>query len=149
MITITKLGENNLEEFKLLLSLFNDVFENGSETVPGDRYLTDLLKRENFIVYAAFNNLKLIGGLTAFVLPQYYYESSSVYLYDLAVAVSHQRNGVGKLLMEALNAYCKNHNLKEVFVQTERDEQTAISFYRSTGGKELDVKHFTYHLSSM
>lgn len=146
MITVKQLGENEIDEFKLLLSLFNAVFENDVAIVPTHNYLINLLKQESFLVFAAVNNGDLAGGLTAFVLPQYHSQSASVYLYDLAVAIPYQRQGIGKLLITELNAYCKARNFKEVFVQTESDETTALSFYRSTGAEEMEVRHFTYHL---
>ena len=147
MITVKQLAENDLQDFKFLIALFNTVFDNVYTSLPEDTYLINLLRQENFLVYAAFKDDKLAGGLTGFVLPAYYGQSASVYLYDFAVGTPFQRTGIGKLLITELKSYCKTRNFKEVFVQTESDETTALLFYRSMGGKETDVRHFTYRLN--
>ena len=97
-----------------------------------------------FVVFVARHGDTVIGGLTAYVLAGYYSESSEVYLYDLAVAASFQRKGIGRKLLQALTGFCRENNFREFFVQADEVDTHALEFYRSTGGRPEKVVHFTY-----
>jgi aminoglycoside 3-N-acetyltransferase I len=86
----------------------------------------------------------VVGGLTAHILPSYYSSSSEVYLYDLAVKTSFQRKGIGKKLLLALTAYCRENNYKAFFVQADEADSHALEFYSATGGSPEKVVHFNY-----
>jgi ribosomal protein S18 acetylase RimI-like enzyme len=90
---------------------------------------------------------KVVGGLTAYTLQQYYSERPLVYIYDLAVLSHYQRQGIGKLLMEEITAFCKGIGMEEVFVQADQVDQHAIEFYQATGGIAEQVVHFYYPLN--
>lgn len=87
---------------------------------------------------------KIVAGLTAHDLPSTYFESNEVYVYDLAVTKEHQRNGIGKQLLAELAKICKTKGESEFFLQADFDDINAIEFYRSCGGMEENVIHFSY-----
>jgi aminoglycoside 3-N-acetyltransferase I len=147
-ITISKLNDKDLLKFKNVIRLFEEVFEMRDLSLPEDAYLKKLLSRKNFIVLAAFEDNTVIGGLTAYVLEQYYSDKPLVYVFDLAVSEKYQRKGVGTRLIKNINEYSKEMGYEEVFVQADRVDDYAVDFYRSTKPtEEEDVVHFYYSLN--
>lgn len=146
--TCIRLGQTDLVLFKELLMVFEEVFELKEYCMPPDSYLQQLLGDPKFMVYVAVVDTKVIGGLTAFILPSYNFMSSEVYVYDLAIRSNFQRQGYGKLLMSTLQSDCKQRGFREVFVQADLVDKHAIDFYRALGGTPEDVVHFYYPLSS-
>jgi aminoglycoside 3-N-acetyltransferase I len=142
-IEIKQLTKEDLSTFKLLIDLFNMVFEE--EPVNGENgNLTKLLGSKNFIAIAAVSENEVLGGLTAFELPMYYSEYSEIFLYDLAVKPEYQRMGIGKRLIHGLKEYCIKNGIKEFFVMAHEEDEHAIEFYRATGGKSEKVVNFLY-----
>lgn len=145
-IIIKKLSSEDFEKFKVLINLFEDVFEMENFKMPADSHLQKVLSKDNFIVFAAEADGKIVGGLTAYILEQYYAAIPLVYIYDLAVNRTFQRQGIGKMILAELKLYCKGIGVKEVFVQADIADKHAIEFYRTTGGIAEDVIHFDYLL---
>ena len=146
-IEIKKLNELDLDKFIELIRVFEDVFEMENFNIPDDDYLQKLLEKEDFFVFAATLKNRVVGGLTCYVLQQYYSKLPLVYIYDLAVKTKLQRQGIGTNLIAKVNEYCKEIGMEEVFVQADRIDDYAIDFYRKTGGTEEDVVHFYYPLN--
>ncbi len=145
-VHIKKLGPGEMDQFATLINVFEEVFDMENLLGPDPGYLENLLRKESFMVYVAMFGERVIGGLTAYVLPSYYFQSSEVYIYDLAVDTPFQRKGTGRKLIEAIKADCKALGLREVFIQADRIDEHAIGFYQSTGGKSTEVVHFSYPL---
>lgn len=141
---IKHLLHGDIAAFRQLLDVFADVFEMKDFSPPDDAYLKRLLAREEFIVLVANEIDTVIGGLTAYMLPSYYGRSSELYLYDLAVRTAFQRRGVGRKLLESLTAYCREHGVREFFVQADAPDEQALNFYSALGGIPEKVVHFTY-----
>ena len=89
---------------------------------------------------------QIIGGLTAYLLPGYQTKKSSIFIYDLGVATNFQRQGIGKKLLDSLLDYAKNHQIQDVFVDTElEDNEDALAFYQKTGfDNQAKVVQYTY-----
>ena len=89
---------------------------------------------------------KIVGGLTAYVLPGYQTKKSSIFIYDLGVATSFQRQRIGKSLIDKLLDYAKKHRIQDVFVDTElEDNEDALAFYQKTGfDNQAKVVQYTY-----
>lgn len=141
-----RLKADDLPYLKTLIHVYEEVFEMERFAFPRDGYLQALLQREGLIFFVAMAEEKVIGGLTAHVLPSVYFESAEVYVYDLAVQSSYQRKGVGRNLMASLSKYCREQGYREIFVQADLVDQHALDFYRATGGQAERVVHFSYAL---
>jgi len=140
---IKQLTKEDLSTFNLLIDLFNMVFEE-EPTIGENRNLSKLLGSSNFIAMVASSDNEVFGGLTAFELPMYYSEYSEIFLYDLAVKPEYQRMGIGKRLIHSLKEYCIKSGIREFFVLAHEEDEHAIEFYRSTGGKSEKVVNFLY-----
>jgi len=148
LIEIKKLEKENLSEFIELITLFEAVFEMKDFSIPATNYLQKLLNRDDFGVFVAKLDGKVVGGLTTYVLEQYYSKKPLAYIYDLAVDTSLQRKGIGKNLISATRHFYKNEGFEEVFVQADKADDYAIDFYRKTNPtKEEQVVHFCYKLN--
>ncbi|MBM9590222.1 GNAT family N-acetyltransferase [Leptospira sp. 201903075] len=145
-IEIKKLSSGDLNQFIELIRVFEDVFEMKNFQIPKSEYLQSLLNRDDFYVFVSIFEDRVIGGLTTYTLRQYYSEKTLVYIFDLAVLTKYQRQGIGKSLIQGINAYCKDLGVEEVFVQADLVDDYALDFYRATGGLAEDVVHFTYPL---
>ncbi len=140
---IKHLTNKDWATFNLLINLFNTVFEEEPKTGSEANSLR-LLNNNHFIAIVALAENEVLGGLTAYELPMYYSDSSEVFLYDLAVKPEHQRLGIGKGLIQSLKEHCIKNGIKEFFVMAHEEDEHAIEFYRSTGGKSEKVVNFLY-----
>src|SRR4051794_6601397 len=95
-IEIKKLTQQEVVQFIDLIRLFEDVFEMKNFSIPDKDYLQMLLEEDNFLVFVAVSESKVVGGLTSYVLRQYYSRGPLAYVYDLAVATAFQRQGIGR-----------------------------------------------------
>lgn len=142
-----KLLVHEVDDFVALIRVFGDVFEMKDLAIPTENYLKELLQRNDFMAFVASANSEIVGGLTCYVLNQYYSTKPLAYIYDLAVKTDFQRQGTGRKLISAVKEYCGGNGFEEVFVQADEVDDYALEFYRSTGiTKEEKVRHFYYTL---
>jgi aminoglycoside 3-N-acetyltransferase I len=138
---------DELDQLLDLISVFEDVFEMKPFKRPNETYLKGLLNQDHFFAVVARTDSKIIGGLTVYVLDQYYAEKPLAYIYDLAVLTEYQRKGVGRKLIEFTNEYCRGLGFQEAFVQADKVDDYALEFYRSTNPTaEEQVVHYSYML---
>jgi aminoglycoside 3-N-acetyltransferase I len=146
-VEIKRLDESDLPRFKSLIDLFNMVFEENRSNIGNDAHLSRLLGDPQFIAMVALAEQEVAGGLTAYELPLYYANHSEVFLYDMAVKQEYQRMGIGKELIRSLKEQCRGSGVKEFFVLAHEEDEHAIEFYHSTGGKSEKVVNFLYETS--
>jgi aminoglycoside 3-N-acetyltransferase I len=142
---VRRLTTDDTVTFKQLVELFCDVFDMQKDGIAESR-LQQLLAAPHFVVLAAFENDKVCGGLTGYIMPMYYHTQSELYLYDMAVAATHQRQGIGRMLISAATAYCSVNNISTMFVEAHAEDQHAVEFYRNTGGVAEQAVHFNYRI---
>ncbi len=145
---IVKLTYQDRGKFLELIRVFEDVFEMRNFLMPDEDYLQELLGKNDFLIFVALLDNKVVGGLTAYTLQQYYSKRPLVYIYDLAVKTEFQRQGIGTLLIASITSYCKEIGVEEVFVQADLEDDYALEFYRSTGAIAEQVVHFNYPLNA-
>jgi aminoglycoside 3-N-acetyltransferase I len=143
-IQVRKLSQEDVSTFKLLIHLFNVVFEEDESAMSSDVNLFKLLSNNHFVAMAAFYQDELAGGLTAYELPMYSSDKSEIFVYDLAVKPEYQRRGIGKRLIQHLKEYCFENGIDEFFVLAHEEDIHAVEFYRATGGKSEKVVNFLY-----
>jgi aminoglycoside 3-N-acetyltransferase I len=146
-LEIKKLASRDLGDFVELLRIFETVFTMENFTAPPESHLENLLKKGDFLTFVAKSGHKVVGGLTVYILDQYYTLKPLAYIYDLAILKQFQRKGIGKKLIAHLVEYCQLNGFEEVFVQADKVDDYAIEFYRSTNiTNEEQVVHFYYSL---
>jgi aminoglycoside 3-N-acetyltransferase I len=129
-----------------LLRTFGDAFEEldtYTSKRPGDDYLRQLLSRDYFIALVAMKGNDVVGGIVAYELIKFEQERSEIYLYDLAVATAHRREGVATALIRRLQEIAAERGAYVIFVQADTgiDDEPAIALYKNLGRPE-NVLHF-------
>ncbi|SDI81780.1 MULTISPECIES: AAC(3)-I family aminoglycoside N-acetyltransferase [Halomonadaceae] len=128
-----------------LLTTFGEAFDE-AETYgsarPDDAYLRRLLGSDTFIALAALSGNDVVGGLTAYELIKFEQARSELYIYDLAVAEAHRRQGIATGLIQKIRQIAFERGAYVVFVQADRGDAAAIALYSKLGGPCEDVLHF-------
>lgn len=145
---IVHLGPQDLQLMHDMNTLFGEVFDD-AETYctrrPRPDYLERLLGRDSFVALAAVraDTGEPVGALAAYELHKFEQERSEFYLYDLAVAETHRRQGLATALIRALQAIAAERGASVVFVQadTTAEDAAAIALYSKLGTAEA-VLHF-------
>jgi aminoglycoside 3-N-acetyltransferase I len=130
------------------VSALNDMFghafsdrETYSAAPPSADYLQSFLSKDHIIVLAAFVEEDIVGGLVAYELQKLERERSEIYIYDLAVAEPHRRQGIATALIDHLREIARQRGAWVIYVQADYGDDPAIALYTKLGTRE-DVMHF-------
>lgn len=139
-----QLTRDDIASFRQLLAMFGTAFGDVStyqDAPPSDAYLSGLLAKPHVVALVAEQREVVVGGLVAYVLEKFERERSEAYIYDLAVAEQHRRQGLATQLIELLKPIAKSLGAYVIFVQADHGDEPAILLYESLGTRE-DVYHF-------
>ena len=150
--TFEQLTTSDIPLLKDLLRVFGEAFEDVETyqgAVPADDYLRSLLTMPHFIVVVARSGPlcnEVVGGLAAYELQKFERERREIYIYDLAVAKEHRRQGVATGLIAELKRVAATRGAYVIYVQADKDDAPAIALYQGLGRRE-DVHHFDFIVS--
>src|SRR5687767_2966013 len=119
---------------------FNDV-ETYGKNRPSAAYFQKLLGSDYFIALTALKDEEVVGGIAAYELKKFEQERSEIYIYDLAVAAAHRRQGIATALIQELKNIAASRGAYLIFVQADLGDDPAIALYTKLGARE-DVLHF-------
>ncbi len=143
-ISTHRLAPDQEKQLRAVLDLFGREFGDVptySHHPPDSGYLRNLLASPGFIALAAFDGETVVGGLAAYVLPKFEQARSEIYIYDLAVAGSHRRQGVATALVGHLKREAVALGAYVIYVQADYGDDAAVALYARLGRRE-DVMHF-------
>jgi aminoglycoside 3-N-acetyltransferase I len=141
---IRRIAPNEVALMEALLTTFGEAFEDietYSAARPGAAYLARLLGSDTFIAIAALKSGTVVAGLAAYELRKFEQERSEIYIYDLAVAAAHRREGIATALIRELQAIAAERGAYVIYVQADIVDTPAIALYSKLGVRE-DVLHF-------
>lgn len=124
---IKKLNSYSLANFKSLIEIFKNVFEN-DEPIANDEHLGKLLTNPDFFAFVVLLNNEVVGGLTIYVLHWYFGTKPIAYIYDVGISPEVQGQGLGKALIAAVCNFCKQNDFEDAYVEAESDDIDAVSF---------------------
>jgi len=142
--SICQLTRDDVALMKAMLTMFGEAFDEidtYTKAVPSAGYLQRLLDSRHFIALAALKDSTVVGGLGAYELQKFERERSEIYIYDLAVAAAHRREGIATALIGELKLIAATRGADVIFVQADRGDAAAISLYTKLGIRE-EVLHF-------
>lgn len=145
---IKKLSAGDLADFRTLIGIFKEVFEN-NEPIASDEQLNKLLANPDFIVFVITVNDHVVGGLTLYVLHRYLSTKPVAYIYDVGVRPDYQHQGLGKALIAEVCSFCQQQGFEDAYVEAESEDTDAVHFYRKTKfSSEMHAVHFTYSFAN-
>lgn len=147
---VRTLTAGDAETLKALNTLYGHAFEDPvayGGNLPSQSYLAGLLAKDHFIAVVASIGDAIVGGLTAYVLDKGEQERSEIYIYDLAVADAHRRQGIATALIRHLQDVAAARGSYVIFVQADLVDAPAIALYESLGTKET-AHHFDISVPS-
>ena len=143
-VTVRRLGPPDVEALRALNVMFAAAFDD-QETYavapPDDRWIREVLAKPHVIALAAEAGGAVVGGLVAYELDKLEQARREVYIYDLAVAEAHRRQGVATALIERLREIAAERGAWVIYVQADYGDDPAITLYTKLGVRE-DVMHF-------
>ena len=142
--SIRLLAPADVALMEAMLTTFGEAFdevETYSGVRPSTAYLERLLGSDYFIALAALKKREVVGGIAAYELHKFEQERSEIYIYDLAVAAAHRREGIATALILELKKIAVTRGSYVIFVQADLGDTAATSLYTKLGRRE-DVLHF-------
>jgi aminoglycoside 3-N-acetyltransferase I len=142
--SIRKLEPGDAELFRSLNAMFGEAFgdaEAYGAAPPSDADLETLLAKQHVIPIVALAEGDVVGGLVAYELDKFEQSRSEIYIYDLAVAEAHRRQGIATALIERLRETAAERGAWVIYVQADLGDEPAIALYTKLGRRE-DVLHF-------
>ena len=143
-VRLHQLQRSDIAMMRAMLAMFGDAFEDArtyTAAQPDSAYLEALLGGDQFIALAALKRDELVGGIAAYILPKFEQVRSEIYIYDLAVAVAHRREGIATAMIQELGRIATARGAWVVYVQADQGDEPAIALYTKLGERE-DVLHF-------
>ncbi len=145
-LSVRQIRPDDVALMEALLATFGDAF-NEVDTYTGNRpsaaYLRRLLGSDEFVALVALKGADVVGGIAAYELRKFEQERSEIYIYDLAVAAAHRREGIATALIEELKTVAATRGAYMIFVQADTgvEDEPAIALYTKLGSRQ-DVLHF-------
>ncbi|MCG6658580.1 AAC(3)-I family aminoglycoside N-acetyltransferase [Halomonas campisalis] len=151
-VNIRQLSKNDIPLMEAMLSMFGEAFNDVAtytENRPAPEYFHNLLGGETFIALAALKKGDVVGGIAAYELKKFEQERSEIYIYDLAVASGHRRQGVATALIEKLKEVAVERRAYVIIVQADTgvEDRPAIALYTKLGRRE-EILHFDIPVES-
>ena len=141
---ILRLGPSELELMRALNAVFAAAFDDPASYAadpPDDDWLKRMLAREHVIALVARHDGEVVGGLVAYELEKFEKARREIYIYDLAIAEAHRRQGLATALIGRLKQIARARAAWVIFVQGDHGDDPALALYDKLGTRE-EVLHF-------
>lgn len=141
MIQIKRLGPADAD---ILTHVATDVFDDPILVSSAQEFLDD--PRHRLVV--ALDGDLVVGFVSAVIYLHPDKPAPELWINEIGVTPTHQRQGIGKMLLESILEESRQSGCLEAWVLTERGNLAAMAMYRSVGGMEEspDPVMFTFHL---
>lgn len=128
-------------DFDLLRSAGDDVFDDAVEPDRAEEFLAD----PRHHIAAAIVDGAIVGMATGvhYIHPD---KPPELWINEVGVAAAHQRQGIGRRVVDALLEHARTLGCHEAWVLTEESNTTARRLYASAGGVEDRVVYVTFDL---
>jgi len=127
---------------RLVPSDENLVRELATYEGPGDP--EGLLADPRALMLVAFDDERPVGFVLAHELPRRHGDRSKLFVYEVDVAETHRRRGIGSELLARLADLARERGIRVGFVLTDEDNAAANALYRSAGGTSAAEVTWTF-----
>jgi ribosomal protein S18 acetylase RimI-like enzyme len=127
-----------------LSNVAEDVFDDPIVEASASEFLND--PRHRLVI--ALDDHIVVGFVSAVIYLHPDKPAPELWINEVGVAPTHQRQGIGKRLLQAALENAKQAGCTEAWVLTERTNEAAMAMYKSAGGDETlpDPTMFTFKL---
>jgi ribosomal protein S18 acetylase RimI-like enzyme len=109
---------------------------DGYPTSAPDYLVRFLTSPDNVLIVATLDRVP-VGFLLAYLLDRADRDQRMMLLYEIGVAESHRRRGIGTQMITQLKTICRAKNLMKMWVPTGRSNIAATRLYASTGATPM------------
>jgi ribosomal protein S18 acetylase RimI-like enzyme len=133
-----------LTDSHTLINVAENVFDDPIVESSAKEFLADLRHR----LVVALDGGLVVGFVSAVIYVHPDKPAPELWINEIGVAPTHQRQGIGKSLMQAILDEAKRSGCTEAWVLTDRSNLPAMAMYKSAGGEETlpDSVMFTFEL---
>ena len=103
--------------------------------MPSVEYLSRFLTRSDNVLIVAIDGDQPVGYLVAYLLDRVDRDQQMMFFYEISVAETHHRRGVGAAMIRLLKACCREQGVMKMWVHTNKSNIAAMGLYQSTGGE--------------
>ena len=141
LIEVKRLGPH---DGSVLNNVAEDVFDDSIVESSAQTFLAD--PRHRLVV--AMDKDLVVGFVSAVIYVHPDKPAPELWINEIGVTTTHQGQGIGKALMQAMLAEAKQSGCSEGWVLTDRTNLPAMAMYKSAGGEEAlpDQTMFTFRL---
>jgi len=129
MIEIRLLGPVDVDT---LSNVAPDVFDDPIVVSSAQEFINDTRHR----LVVAIDNDIVVGFVSAVIYLHPDKVAPELWINEVGVALTHQGQGIGKMLLRRTLEEAQKVGCKEVWVLTERGNSAAMALYKSVGGIE-------------
>jgi ribosomal protein S18 acetylase RimI-like enzyme len=118
---------------------------------PSETYLETFLSKAENVFIVAFDATEPVGYVVAYLLDRLDRDQRMMFFYEIGVAESRRRRGIGRGLINALKFVAREENVMKMWVPIGRSTVAAIGLFVSTGAVALpagDEVTYAYPRSS-
>jgi len=141
MPEIKRLGPTDVD---VLTHVAADVFDDPIVTSSAQEFLND--PRHHLVV--ALDGDLVVGFVSGVIYLHPDKPAPELWINEIGVTPTHQRQGIGKMLLQSILKDARQSGCAEAWVLTERGNTAAMAMYTSVGGVEEtpDPTMFTFPL---
>ncbi|MEP7147687.1 MAG: ribosomal protein S18-alanine N-acetyltransferase [Acidobacteriota bacterium] len=121
--TITKTELSDVPELKRI------EIECGLSPWSIDAYESELERQDSLILKAQ----RMDGSVIGFILGRVPFDGGDAEIYNLGVATTLRREGIGSMLLKQFRNICVERRVADIWLEVRDSNVSAISFYRSHG----------------
>jgi ribosomal protein S18 acetylase RimI-like enzyme len=107
-------------------------------------HLKELVGDNRTYLFIAWSDNDPVGYALAYKFPALDPGVVLSYLYDIDVLPSHQRKGIGRMLIEAVVATVKKDGVTEMWLGTATDNYAAQALFKTTGAEKTGETFYDY-----
>ena len=94
----------------------------------------EIIKKDTHILLVAIEGEELVGSVMGVVCDELYGDCMPfLVIENMIVDQNARRNGIGKILLEELEARARKRNCTQIILVTEADREDAVEFYENNG----------------
>lgn len=106
---------------------------NTKNNYINERFFED----DNNIMYVAIIEGEIVAQIYGYIFERFDMPKKQLFLYSIDVLESYQKMGIGKDLVYRFLDHLNSDEYHNAFVLTNRGNISAMSLYKSTGGKQV------------